>query len=637
MIFLSTKYYLPLTEFMIFIRDKISFILSVLFLSFFNFVLCAQLPKLERVEPSSWWIGMKNPELQLLIHGNEVSKRTVSIQYPGVKIKKVHTVENPNYIFVDLEINPSTKPGKAEIKLKLNYNDIVSYPLRLELKSKDVKRIQGVTSKDLIYLIMPDRFANGDRLNDSVLMMREKSTNRKEMYARHGGDIQGIMDRLNYLRDIGITTIWCTPEVENDQPFASYHGYAVTDHYEIDPRYGTRELYKTFADQCHSLGLKVIKDVVHNHIGSEHWWLKDLPMQDWIHQWPEYTQTTYKDQTLMDPYGSHADRKKMTDGWFARSMPDLNESNPFVQHYLTQNHIWWIEYAGIDGLRLDTYQYNDPEYMSKWAQEIKAEYPRIGIFGETLVNSVINQAFFTQGSTIHQNFDTHLPGVTDVQIKDAIYEVINEKNGWTEGVNRLYSVLANDFVYEDPNRNVIFLDNHDMSRFFSMVGEDLRKYKMGIAILLTIRGIPQIYYGTEILMKNFSNPDGLVREDFPGGWQEDSISKFEATGRTEIENEAFNYFRELARYRQRNECLQTGRTMQFVPEKGVYVYFRYNQNKTVMVIVNSGEKKEILSTARFKERLAIYTKAINVITHETIKNIQTIELEPQTVTILELQ
>jgi glycosidase len=484
---------------------------------------------------------------------------------------------------------------------------------------------------------MPDRFSNGDKSNDIIQGMEETSLNRDSMYHRHGGDLQGIINHLDYIKDLGVTTIWNTPEVENDQPRESYHGYAVTDHYKIDPRYGTNELYKTYVDRCHSMGLKVIKDIVHNHIGNKHWLMKDLPFKDWVHQWPSFTKTTYKDQTLVDPYASVADKKLMTDGWFDFHMADLNHSHPFVQNYLTQNHIWWVEYAGIDGLRLDTYHYNDLAYMADWAQKMKAEFPRLSFFGETLVNSVINQAFFTGGRTLGQTIDTHLPGVTDVQVKDGIYEALNGKFDWTTGVNRLYSVMANDLVYKDPMQNVVFLDNHDMSRFYSMVNEDMKKFKQGMAMLLTTRGIPQVYYGTEILMKNFSNPDGLVREDFKGGWEGDKENKFAAASRSNIENEAFNFFRRLAHYRRDNTVLQRGKLMQFVPEDGIYVYFRYNKEKTVMIVVNSNETEKSLPTTRFKERTNGFTKAVDIAGDTKYDSIEVLKVLPKNVLVLELR
>jgi glycosidase len=424
-----------------------------------------------------WWVGMKNPKLQLVVHGNKIAERKVTLNYPGVRLIRTNKVENPNYLFLDLQIASTTKAGNFPILFRDENGKTVSYNYVLKTRDQSPNRIQGVTSKDLIYLIMPDRFANGDKSNDVVAGMEETALNRDSMFYRHGGDLQGIIDHLDYLKDLGITAIWNTPEIENDQPTTSYHGYAVTDHYKIDPRYGTNELYKTFVDKCHAAGLKVIKDIVHNHIGSRHWTMKDPPSKDWVHQWPSFTKTTYRDQTQMDPYGSAIDKKLLTDGWFDYHMPDLNQNNSFVQNFLTQNHIWWIEYAGIDGLRLDTYHYNDLNYMADWAQKIKDEFPRINFFGETLVGSVINEAFFTEGKTINQKIDTHLPGVTDVQIKDAIYEALNGQFDWTTGVSRLYSVLANDFVYKNPENNVIFLDNHDMSRFYSLIGVYFQKYK----------------------------------------------------------------------------------------------------------------------------------------------------------------
>ncbi len=616
---------------------KCKLLLFLLFTLIVANELAAQLPALERVEPMFWWTGMKNPKLQLIVHGDKIAQRNVQLQYPGVKLSSIHKVESPNYLFLDLEVSAAAKPGSFPIRFTGKNEKALTYNYQLRSRDKSPGRIQGVTSKDLIYLIMPDRFANGDKTNDIIPGMKETTLNRDSMYFRHGGDIQGIINNLSYLKDLGITTIWCTPEIENDQPHASYHGYAVTDHYKIDPRYGTNELYKSYVQQCHTMGLKVIKDIVHNHIGSEHWLMKDLPMKDWIHQWPKFTKTTYKEQTVMDPYAAAVDRKQMLDGWFDFHMPDLNESNVYVQNYLTQNHIWWIEYAGIDGLRLDTYPYNDPAYMADWAIKIKNEFPRLTIFGETLVNSVVNQAFFTGGSTINQHFDTHLPGITDAQIKDAIYEALNGRFDWTGGVNRIYAVLANDFVYQDPNRNVIFLDNHDMSRFYSVVGEDFDKFKTGIAMLFTTRGIPQVYYGTEILMKNFSNPDGLVRKDFKGGWPEDKTNKFIAKGRTNKESEAFNYFKKLANYRKDNPVLQTGKLMQYVPEKGMYIYFRYNNQKTVMVIVNSNDKEQTLSTTRFNERMNGFKKAVNVITDDALNSVDDIRVPAKSAVVLELQ
>jgi len=588
-----------------------------------------------------WWVGMNNPKLQLLVHGEQIASLDAQLNYPGVKLAGVHKVENPNYLFLDLEISSEVKAGKFPIVFAQNGKKKQQYIYELKNRNQSRGRIQGVTSKDLIYLLMPDRFANGDPKNDVVKGLQETTLNRDSMYYRHGGDIQGVIDHLDYLKTLGVTTIWMTPEIENDMANASYHGYAATDNYKIDPRYGSNELYKTYVDKAHEKGLKVIKDIVHNHIGTGHYLFKDMPMKDWVNQWPVYTQTSYRDQPVMDIHASEADRKKMLDGWFVPSMPDLNQRNPYVQNYLNQNHIWWIEYAGIDGLRLDTYPYNDPEYMADWAQKLKAEFPNLSIFGETLVNSVASQAFFTGGNTVNRGFDTHLPGITDAVVKDAVYEALNGKSGWTDGIYRLYATLSLDFLYQDPTRNVIFMDNHDMSRFYSMVNEDFDKYKAGLALIFTMRGIPQVYYGTEILMKNYSNPDGLVRSDFPGGWKGDKTDKFTAAGRTKKENEAFNYFSKLANFRKGSEALQTGKMMQYVPEEGIYVYFRYSDPnqaaKTVMVIINTEDKVKQLNTSRFSERMKGAHAALDIVSGENISSIQTLTVPAKSSLVLELQ
>ncbi len=612
-------------------------LIITLFFVFLASGLLAQIPDLERVEPAFWWVGMKNPKLQLVVHGKNIAAREVKLNYPGVKLVQVNKVENPNYLFLDLEISPSAKTGSFPIVFSSAGKQNLQFKYELKTRNLSANRAQGVTNKDLIYLLMPDRFSNGDPKNDVVKSMEETALNRDSIFYRHGGDIQGLMNHLDYLKDLGVTAVWMTPEIENDQPHASYHGYAVTDYYKIDPRFGTNELYKAYVEKCHLLGLKVIKDLVHNHIGTESWLIKDMPMKSWVHQWPKYTNSNFRDAAVMDPHASFIDKKIMLDGWFDHSMADMNENNPYVQNYLTQNHIWWIEYAGLDGFRLDTYPYNDAEYMADWAKKVKAEFPNFSIYGETLVWSVANQAFFTQGNTVNRGFDTQLPGVTDGQIKDAINEALNGKPGWTDGVNRLYSVLAQDFMYQDATRNVIFLDNHDMSRFYSVVGEDFDKYKAGMALLLTMRGIPQMYYGDEILMKNYSNPDGLVRLDFPGGWAGDKTNKFTAAGRTEKENEAFNYVKKLANYRKNTTALQTGKLMQYIPQNSVYVYFRYDQQKTVLIAYNSDEKPASIITDRFAERIASFTKALNVITGEQLNAINTINLPAKSITILELK
>ncbi|OCX52698.1 alpha-amylase [Mucilaginibacter sp. PPCGB 2223] len=614
------------------------FKISLVFFLLLTGIASAQISDLERIEPAFWWVGMKNPKLQLIVHGRDIASRSVKMSYPGVMLVKINKVENPNYLFLDLEISAQAKAGSFTIAFDKAGSQPLQYQYTLNNRDRSPNRAQGVTSKDVIYLLMPDRFSNGDPSNDSFANMREKGIHRDSMYSRHGGDIQGLMNHLDYLKDLGITTIWMTPEVENDEPHASYHGYAVTNHYVTDPRYGTNELYKQYVEKCHSMGLKVIKDLVHNHAGTEGWTITDMPMKSWVHQWPKYTNSNFRYGAVTDPNAPESDRKQMLDGWFDRRMADMNESNPYVQNYLTQNHIWWVEYAGVDGFRLDTYPYNDPVYMADWAQKVKAEFPHLSIFGEVLDNQVANEAFFMQGNTVNRGFDTHLPGVTDAALKDAINEALNGKESWDGGVNKLYVTLAQDFMYQNPMRNCIFLDNHDMSRFYSVVGEDFNKYKAGMAILLTMRGIPQLYYGDEILMAGVSNPDGLVRSDFAGGWPDDKVNKFTAEGRTEKENEAFNYVRTLIRYRNSTTALQTGRLMQYIPQRGVYVYFRYDTQKTVMVIYNSDVKdSKDLKTDRFAERMSGFKTATNIVTNETLSDINTINIPAKTTLVLELK
>jgi glycosidase len=598
--------------------------------------LTAQVPALERIEPAYWWTGMKNPFLQLIVHGNNIAQRDVALQYPGITLKAVHKVENPNYLFLDLDISAGTAPGTFPIRFTKKGEKELRYTY--ELKARDHgTRAQGVTNADLIYLIMPDRFANGDKNNDIVKGMQQTTLNRDSMYYRHGGDIQGIIDHLDYLKDLGITALWLNPVLENDQPSASYHGYAATENYKIDRRYGTNELYKQLVDELHKRGMKMIKDLVHNHIGSQHWTMRDQPSKDWVHQWPMFTKSNFKEQTVFDPYAAAADKQLMTDGWFDTHMPDMNQANPYVRNYFTQSHIWWVEYAGVDGFRLDTYGYNDAGYMKEWGEAVKAEYPQLSFFGETFVHGTVNQAVFTQGNTMNHGFDTQLPGVTDFQYLWAITDLVNGKTPGQDGVTNLYNTLAKDFVYQDPARNVVFLDNHDLSRFFSVTGEHIAKYKMALAGLLTTRGIPQLYYGAEILMKNFCNPDGLVRADFKGGWPGDKEDKFTAAGRTAQENEVFDYLRTLANYRKQNTVLQNGRVMQYVPENGVYVYFRYNEAKTVMVIMNGNDKAQDLTTKRFTERIGSFSKGLDVISGKEQSITDTIAVPAFTTLVLELK
>lgn len=555
-----------------------------------------------KIYPTNWWIGMKDPNLQLMLHGNAIGAagKNISIVYPGIKLKKINRVENKNWLFLDLQIAASARPGIVTIKIN---NEEIPFELKSRRKNENGKtRILGVTSSDLVYLIMPDRFANGDPSNDKIEGMKELVNGRDSLKGRHGGDLQGITQHLDYLKDLGITTLWLNPVLENDMQRESFHGYAFTDHYKIDPRLGGDAAYSNLVNTAHAKGMKIIQDAVYNHVGINHVTVKDQPMKDWLNAWPSYTNTSYKDQALFDPHGSALDKKIMSDGWFTPVMPDLNQRNPYVANFLIQHAIWTVENFGIDGWRIDTYAYCDLDFMNRCNKALLDEYPHIGVFAETWVYGMTNQAFFVKNN-FNIPFKSTLPGVTDFQLHFAMNDALNQKFGWTEGLSKLHLILASDLVYADPTKNCIFLDNHDIARFYTTVGENFSKYKMGINWLLTLRGIPQLYYGTEILMTGSTHPsDALVRKDFPGGWKEDTVNKFVATGRTALENEAFNYVRALANFRKSSSALKTGKLMQFIPYDGLYVYFRYDKDQSVMVVSNTNDKPVSINMDRFKER-----------------------------------
>jgi len=567
--------------------------------------------------PPNWWVEMPEQEFQLMVHGVFEGWNISVDKKSDISILRTHSVDNPHYLFLDIFIPKGS--ADTEIPLKFTNGEIsikIDYPLLSRENSP--KGHNGLTSSDLIYLIFPDRFANGNKNNDVNLSMSDKRVNRDSLKTRHGGDIQGIRDKLFHFGELGVTALWINPLLTNDQPYESYHGYAATNHYEIDPRFGSMEEYKELINACHQAGIKVIIDIVFNHVGANHHLIKDLPTKDWIHIWDKFQRTSYRAPTLMDSYASAVDKNIMTDGWFDHHMPDLNQKNELLANFLINNSIWWIETTGIDAYRVDTYAYSDAEFMVKWAEKIKKFYPTFNFFGETWVHGAPVQAHFTQNNNMHQSINTELPAVTDFQLYYAINDALNKPQGWIDGVAKLYYTMAKDFIYEDPNRNVVFLDNHDLGRFYSMVGEDFEKWKMGIGWLLTTRGIPMLYYGTEILMTGFTDPDAKVRADFPGGWKSDTVNKFTQEGRSKSENEAYNYIQKLAQFRKNSKAITEGKLMQFVPENGVYVYFRYTDSETVMIVMNTSDKESSIDTKRFSERLGGATTAQNIITEETV-------------------
>lgn len=593
---------------------------SLLFAFAFTLFTSAQVT----VYPSNWWVGMKTNKVQLLIKKegkNFPSKIDVRVgNYPGVKIEKVTKLDNKRYLLVDISIAPTAKPGTVNFTCGANCDNdckkddkIASLELKPRRAGRGTAFAQGVTSVDNIYLLMPERFSNGDKSNDKIAGMRDQTLNRDSFYHRHGGDLQGVINHLDYIKNMGFSSLWMMPVLTNDQPNRSEHGYAFTKHYEIEPRFGGAEAYKKLSDALHKNGMKLIQDAVYNHIGHMHELFLDKPAEDWFHQWPTFTQTSYKDQPLYDPYSSAKDRKLTQDGWFTKEMPDWNHANPYVQNYLIQHAIWCVEEFGIDGWRIDTYLYNDLNFMNKCNAALINEYPKITMFGETWVHGIQSQTYAMQ-SNVTMPFKSNLQGVTDFQtLFYGINPALNEKFGWTEGVNKLYTILCADYLYKDANKNCIMLDNHDLTRTFTTFGEDLAKMKMAFAWLFTCRGIPQLYYGSEVLMKGATNPDGLVRLDFPGGWEGDKKNAFTQVGLTADEKMIQNYVKTLANFRLKSSAITKGKMMQYVPKDGLYIYFRYDNKQTIMCIMNTDDKERTVNFNDYDERTKGFTKARNII------------------------
>lgn len=601
--------------------------------------------------PTHWWVGMKNPSLQIILHRDRVGQERVSLlPYKGVRLVRQHRVDNPNYLFLDLQIAPGTRPGKLRFRIdNLQSPEAVSFKIiEYELKARNPgngkTRIQGVTARDFIYLLMPDRFANGDPSNDFFPDMRDTGHSRQNPFDRHGGDLKGVEQHLDHIAELGCTALWMTPVVENDMARtqeggtsrSTYHGYAFTNQYEIDRRLGGNAAYHQLIAACRQKGIKIIQDAVYNHVGQDHWSVRDLPMKDWLNQWPNYTNTSYKDQPLQDPYASAIDRETAISGWFTPFLVDLNQRNPFVRNFLIQYAIWATEEFGIDGWRVDTYFYSDPGFLNAVNAALYREFPKLTVFGETWVNSVVSSAYFCENTVTGFNFRHNSQGNTDFPVYFAILDMMNQPFGWNEGANRLYQVLAQDALYKDPMRHCLFVGNHDMNRFFSEVKENILKYKMGLNLLLTLRGIPQLYYGDEILMKNYKDPtDAEVRRDFPGGWAGDPVNKFRAAERTPAEQDVFNHVKALGQFRKNSPALASGRLMQYLPKDGLYIYFRYSDAQTVMVVCNTGEKTAQPDWNHYRERIGSFTGGRDIVTGETV-SLQGLQLRPWESRVLEL-
>jgi len=598
----------------------------------FTFLSYAQVFK--HVEPANWWVGMEHHQVQVLLHGQEIAKYKVEVS--GLAILEEIRTENPNYIFVTLETKDKVA-GTYPIRLMDKKKVVATHDFKLEERIGNSKYRQSFNSSDVMYLLMPDRFANANEGLDKHPDTKEV-TDRSNPGGRHGGDIMGIIQRLSYIKELGATTIWTTPMLEDNEPTYSYHGYAQSDLYQIDPRYGTNSWYKEMVLEAHRQGLKVIKDEVTNHWSSKHWMIQDLPTATWIHQFDQFTRSNYRLSTQFDPYAAQSDHAGSANGWFDVTMPDMNQQNPLLLTYLIQNTIWWLEYAQLDGLRVDTYPYNDKEAIARWTKAILNEYPNLNIVGEVWMHDQAQMSYWQKDSPIGalQDYNSYLPSVMDFTLHDAMMQAWKEQDqAWDKGMIRFYENFTQDYLYANPQNLLVFMENHDTQRFNELY-PDIADYKLALTLLATTRGIPQLYYGTEIGMKgNKDLGDADIRRDFPGGWAVDQHTAFCSndaakchayqTGRTPEEEAYFQFSKALLNWRKGQKVIHEGKLLQFVPQNNVYVYFRYlepvkeegQDAEVVMVILNNSNKDQSLEWARFAEGFKGYTKGKEVLNNQT--------------------
>lgn len=584
---------------------KHTLILLIVFLFSWGGGQNARAMEIKKVAPSFWWAGMKNPELQILLYGEDLALSDVSVSGEGIYLKEAVRQDNPNYLLLYLDLSEA-KAQTFQILLK-NGKKKLQVPYELKSRMRRGEDVKGFTSEDVLYLIMPDRFANGNPENDVVGEMREKKVDRTDSFARHGGDIQGISNHLDYIADLGVTAIWLNPTQENDMESGSYHGYAITDYYQIDKRFGSNEDFCALVEKAHEKNLKVVMDMIFNHCGSENYLFKDKPSKDWFNYRSNYVQTSFKTASVMDIHASAYEKKIATDGWFTSVMPDFNQRNRHVARYLIQSSIWWIEYAGINGIRQDTHPYADFDFMSQWCKEVLNEYPYFNIVGETWLNSNVLVSYWQKDSKLAAPLNSNLPTVMDFPLQALMNQAFDEETGeWGGGLYKLYDYQTQDLVYADPMNLLTFLDNHDTSRFAQTdeMAKNLKRYKQAMVFLLTTRGIPQIYYGTEILMTGDKGKgDGDLRKDFPGGWQGDTRNCFVENGRTEQENEAFEFTRQLLNWRKGNQVIGKGSLKHYSIQNGVYVYQREFNGKSVVVIMNGTDDSKELDLTPYQEIL----------------------------------
>lgn len=593
--------------------------------------------RIEHMDPPLWWTGMHNSKLQLMVHGPQIADLEPTLTYPGVRIAAVSGVANRNYLFIDLEIAPEAKPGKLELLFQRGAQRI-RYPYDLLPRDKGSAQRVGFNSTDAIYQVMPDRFANGDQGNDSVAGYADR-LNRADGSGRHGGDIQGIIDHLDYVAGMGFTQLWPTPLLESNMPQGSYHGYASTDHYRIDPRYGSNEGFRKLVTQARGKGIGVIQDVVLNHIGSKHWWMQDMPMPDWLTYQGKYAPTAHHRVAVQDPYASEEDKRNFTQGWFVQGMPDLNQANPYVANYLIQNSIWWIEYAGLSGLRVDTYGYSNTDFLSRWSGAVMAEYPQLNLVGEEWSPLIPVVAHWQRGK---QNFDgyvSHMPSMMDFPLNDALRRALVAPDGAEQSLTTLYETLSQDYLYPDAANLVLFEGNHDLSRIYSALDADQDLFRMAMAVVATLPRIPQFYSGTEIQMTSTTKgrDDASYRQDFPGGWAGDKVNAFTGAGLTPQQADAQAYIRKLLNWRKTASVIHRGKLMHYGPEQNTYIYFRYDGDKKVMVALNKNKTDTTLPTARFQQMLNGARSGVDVIGGQRVSLDGQLKLPARSALILEIE
>lgn len=594
-------------------------------------------PAIERIEPPNWWVGMKNPHVQLMVHGVDVAKNAISIRYPGVKIESITHTANSNYAFVNISISPHALPGTLTLELR-DGKALQTVPYELLARTPGSAERMGFNSADTILNLMPDRFANGDLSNDNIPGFADRVDRSNTESGRHGGDLAGLTAHLDYIAQMGFTAIWPTPLTENNQPLYSYHGYAATDTYRIDPRFGSNADYRAMVALASKKGIGVIADIVLNHIGSNHWWLKDLPSADWLSFNAKFVPTRHTRTAVSDPYAAAVDKENFTAGWFAATMPDMNQRNPLVATYQIQNTLWWVEYAGLSGLRVDTYGYSDTEFLAQWSKRVMQEYPNLNVVGEEWSDNPTVVSYWLRGAKNADGYTSNLPSAMDFPLHGVLRNALVLPEGDHSGLSALYEALVNDRLYPQPSNLVLFEGNHDTPRLFSVLNEDQALYRMAITYLLTMPRIPQLYYGTEIQMTSpKTRNDGAARLDFPGGWQGDQVNAFTGVGLNSAQKQAQEFVRKLLNWRKTQSVIHYGRLKHFAPLEGTYVYFRYDASHTIMVVFNKNAAETRLDLRRFREVLAPNSVATDVLTGQRMPLNNVLKLAGRSSLILQVQ